>query len=200
MADEEKSIHELMLNAASKGHLDSVQRLYDKGADVNYDAARGLANAAYNRHEEVVKFLLERGADIDLAIEGTNPANSPNTMKHLREYKASMAEHMQAYLKRQEEILREFKGFEKDGDSTVTRKQKLEGGRLTIKQVFNFEARQVVTIAEQLDGMAMDVQNFSEFTDTTLLDTAYEMLLKHGGDPVDWKTQQVAKKKADFRM
>jgi ankyrin repeat protein len=54
--------------ASSKGHLEVVKFLVEKGADIEAVNGRGftpLQLAAYGRHREVVEFLLEKGANID---------------------------------------------------------------------------------------------------------------------------------------
>jgi len=54
--------------AASKGDLNAVKALLDKGMDVNQRGPNGrrpLHNAAISGHKEVVEYLLSKGADVD---------------------------------------------------------------------------------------------------------------------------------------
>ena len=54
--------------AAEKGHMDVVQALIDRGADVNKPCKVGntpLHEAALQGHKAVVKLLLERGAEVN---------------------------------------------------------------------------------------------------------------------------------------
>jgi len=54
--------------ASAEGHLDTVQMLVARGADVNAADATGwtaLHAATRNGHKEIVRFLLEHGARID---------------------------------------------------------------------------------------------------------------------------------------
>jgi ribosomal protein S27AE len=66
-----------LLEAATKGDLDSVKSWIDKGADVNarnYRRSTPLAAAAASGHTEVVKFLVKAGADVDARDqEGRTP-------------------------------------------------------------------------------------------------------------------------------
>lgn len=51
--------------AATKGYLDVVKFLFDKGADIHNDNDKALRNAASNGNLKVVEFLLENGADVN---------------------------------------------------------------------------------------------------------------------------------------
>jgi ankyrin repeat protein len=56
--------------AAGKGHLAEVQRLVERGADVNMEASDGttpLFMAAEHDHLSVAQYLVQRGADKDKA-------------------------------------------------------------------------------------------------------------------------------------
>lgn len=55
----------LLIYAAAHGHMDTVQMLVDRGADVNAPDVTGwtpLHAAAYGGHPEIIRFLLGRGA------------------------------------------------------------------------------------------------------------------------------------------
>jgi hypothetical protein len=59
-----------LLTAASKGDINTVKDLLDKGADVNTQAAKdldwtALMDAAQTGHIAVVKLLIEKGADVN---------------------------------------------------------------------------------------------------------------------------------------
>lgn len=61
-----KGLGEHLLAAAEEGELDMVQKLLDKGADINFRGESGetaLIAAALMLHLEVIKLLLEKGAD-----------------------------------------------------------------------------------------------------------------------------------------
>jgi ankyrin repeat protein len=63
------SLSEDLVNAAKKGDAKTIERLLEKGADVNaedskYDAT-ALMWAAHNGHEAAVRILLHHGAAID---------------------------------------------------------------------------------------------------------------------------------------
>ena len=65
-----------LMNAASKGDINTVKDLLDKGANVDEKSASGataLMVAAYYGNTEAAKLLIDRGADIDYAIEGNSP-------------------------------------------------------------------------------------------------------------------------------
>ena len=55
--------------ASSHGHIQTVQLLLDKGADINAQGGRFYSNAleaaSYNNHNKVVQLLLKRGANVD---------------------------------------------------------------------------------------------------------------------------------------
>ena len=58
-------------NAGSRGHVDTIQLLLDKGADIDVQGGAHhtvLQAASFLGYTEVVKLLLRRGAGID--IEG----------------------------------------------------------------------------------------------------------------------------------
>ncbi|MNV73869.1 Ankyrin repeat protein [compost metagenome] len=53
--------------AASKGRLDVVKYLVEKGTDIHAEDEGALRWAAYNGHIDVVEFLLEKGCPVDVA-------------------------------------------------------------------------------------------------------------------------------------
>lgn len=55
--------------AVAKGHTDIVQRLLDRGADINEDGGRALVLAAALGHTNIVKALLSKDADVDAQIK-----------------------------------------------------------------------------------------------------------------------------------
>ena len=66
-----------LIAASQEGHIDVVQALLDKGADVNVKANNGttaLIAAAQEGHIEVVRALLDKGADVYAKNNGGVPA------------------------------------------------------------------------------------------------------------------------------
>ena len=68
-----------LMKAAGKGHLEMVDLLISKGANINYATILGTAliGAAGGGHKEVVKILLHRGAGVNFSN------NSGQTALHL---------------------------------------------------------------------------------------------------------------------
>jgi ankyrin repeat protein len=62
--------------AASNGHLEVVQWLYDHGADIRADNDYAVRWAAAMGHLEVVQWLHEHGADIHAVRRSTDNAHS----------------------------------------------------------------------------------------------------------------------------
>ncbi|KAJ7658333.1 hypothetical protein DFH06DRAFT_1472942 [Mycena polygramma] len=53
--------------AASRGHMDVIRILVEKGADVNAASGSALQSAALRNHMEIVCFLLQHGANVNAA-------------------------------------------------------------------------------------------------------------------------------------
>lgn len=74
-----------LIHAAKKGDVATLQKLLDKGADINESGLSGncsgppLAHAAYDCRPESVRYLIGRGAD----IEAVGPAMGGNRPLHL---------------------------------------------------------------------------------------------------------------------
>ena len=51
-----------LMRACGEGDLEQVQRLIDKGANINYESIR---RAAQNGHAAIVELLFRAGADIN---------------------------------------------------------------------------------------------------------------------------------------
>jgi ankyrin repeat protein len=62
--DETMTMEEQLVDYASVGDLEEVERLLDLGADIHVDSDNALCNAILNGHFNVVKALIERGANI----------------------------------------------------------------------------------------------------------------------------------------
>lgn len=196
--DNAKTIDIKLEKAASRGDVAGVRQALADGGDPNHANGLGLANAAYSGYEEIVKLLLEHGADIDLALAGH--AGSTVTCRNLREYKERFSEHTQAYIEKQERIRAEFNGYDKDTDHSVLRREKHDNNRLTLKHVFNFETRQVTTVALDSGRCGVTVRAFADFSDTSQIEEAYAMFRKQGGGDFDWNTRQVNKKKSGVKI
>lgn len=196
--DNAKTIDIKLEKAASSGDVEGVIRGLAEGGDPNHASGLGLANAAYSGYEEIVKLLLEHGADVDLALAGHE--GSTVTCRRLREYRERFAEHAQAYIEKQERIRAEFNGYEKDTDHSVIRREKHDGGQLTLKHVFNFQTRQVTTVALDSGRCGVNTREFADFSDTAQIEEAYAMFRKQGGGDFDWNTRQVNKKKSGVKI
>lgn len=61
-----------LMNAAKNGDIVGVQKIIDRGADVNQQNNKGktaLMFAASEGHEDIVQFLIDHGAKVDIADE-----------------------------------------------------------------------------------------------------------------------------------
>jgi ankyrin repeat protein len=58
------SLEDQLMDAAEKGHTETVALLLDRGANIHARNSKALQWAAVNGHTETVALLLERGADI----------------------------------------------------------------------------------------------------------------------------------------
>ena len=67
--------------AALDGHLEVVQKLRARGADVDRAGWTPLVYAATGGHDEIVRYLLAEGADID----GASPNGTTALMMAVRE-------------------------------------------------------------------------------------------------------------------
>jgi outer membrane protein assembly factor BamB len=71
--------------ACSKGHLDAVQLLIERGANINAEDtfyhATPISWAVENGHNDIVKFLLQKGANPDDAFISTIYQNDPEALK-----------------------------------------------------------------------------------------------------------------------
>jgi ankyrin repeat protein len=64
MKNETMTMEEQLVDYASVGDLEEVERLLDLRADIHVDRDNALCNAILNNHLNVVKVLIERGANI----------------------------------------------------------------------------------------------------------------------------------------
>jgi cytohesin len=83
-----------LIEAARRGHLDTVKVLVEGGADVNLqgEAFYGpLHCAAYSGHLETVKYLLEHGASVGLFEGHDRPLNSAAQAGHVHIAKVLLA-------------------------------------------------------------------------------------------------------------
>ena len=60
----EVGLNELLIYAASNGHLDRIKFLVDNGVDIHAQEDQALIPAANGGYLDIVKFLLANGADI----------------------------------------------------------------------------------------------------------------------------------------
>ncbi|MBT4922374.1 MAG: hypothetical protein HON23_05110 [Rickettsiales bacterium] len=70
----QESLRRELIRAVERGDLEGVERLLDRGADVNKaritDGSTPLSIAASNGHTELVQLLLDRRADVNKATKG----------------------------------------------------------------------------------------------------------------------------------
>src|SRR6185295_296994 len=71
--------------ACSKGHLDAVQLLLERGADINAEdsfyKATPISWAIQNSHNDIVKFLLQKGASPDDSFLSAIYQNDPEALR-----------------------------------------------------------------------------------------------------------------------
>ncbi len=65
---------ERLIEAAENGNLQKVKRYLDEGDDIHYDSDYALRWTAFYGHLEVVELLLDRGADIHADIHADGDA------------------------------------------------------------------------------------------------------------------------------
>ena len=81
-------------NAAEAGNLQEVQRLIDKGVDVNSKNKKEetpLHYAAFNGYLEITRLLIENGADVNAHDSGWTPLNLASWHRHLEIAKLLLA-------------------------------------------------------------------------------------------------------------
>jgi hypothetical protein len=64
-----ENINKALCYGAENGHLEIVQYLVEKGADIHVDNDYALLFSAENGHLDVVKYLIEKNGDLDISIE-----------------------------------------------------------------------------------------------------------------------------------
>jgi len=80
------TLNEDLIEAASRGDLERVKKLLDRGADIDARGNDGLTPlhcAAFEGHPDVVKLLVEMGADIDARDkDGKTPLDYAREERH----------------------------------------------------------------------------------------------------------------------
>lgn len=171
--------------AVSNRKFKTADLLLEHGADATRNPCVGLI-AQHTRagDAQTVKYLLAAGAQppenaMDIAkLEGHDDLVA--ILAEWKKYSAVI------------ESAPERGGWEKLDDNTVVHVQKSsELANMTLKTVFNFEARQVTTIHEPhiardaSASAAIHVQNFDELSSEDTLATAHAKLRELGGAPGD---------------
>lgn len=167
--------------AAKKGHRAAAQLLLDHGADITAASSNGstpLTIAAEFGHFHVMELLCERGArlDEDLKIGEIN-----GWVKAVRNLARLRSERHGAQGTEQAD------GYFRQNDHTILHRETLAEKGLGLTKLFNFEAREVVTITERNGMPSSFVRNFTDIENQDTIKKAYEALREQGGDPPDWR-------------
>lgn len=93
-------INEAFCEAIRNCHLDIMDLLIDKGANINYQHNLPIIIAVESGYKEVVKYLLDRGCDIqdnDLVIKCCQSGDYPDVLKMLLDNGIEMSNYHKAY-------------------------------------------------------------------------------------------------------
>lgn len=176
-----------LATAVEEGALEKTRLLLDKGADPNADAGYVLFLALSRGHQAIFDLLLEKGGDLehmgrDIETRLKQEAPTAPLLPYLTE-KLTGAEAQSATRKAQKQAAERYKLLTPDSFSETLHLP--DGGRLTT--VFNFGARQQVTMAERLipgqeqPAMAINVRDFDEIAGPDTLEQARQRLIALGG-------------------
>lgn len=180
-----------LATAVEEGALEKTSLLLDKGADPNTDAGYILFLALSRGHQPIFDLLLEKGGDLqrfgrDIETRLKQEAPTAPLLPYLVD-KLSGVEAQSAALTAEKQAAERYKLLSPDSFSETLHLP--DGGRLTT--VFNFGARQQVTIAERLipgqeqPAMSVNVRDFDEIAGPDTVERARQRLIALGGDAAE---------------
>jgi hypothetical protein len=184
---------EALITVAGAGSLKKVQHLLASGIPINH---RAFDAAARKGHLEIVEYLVSKGANVELLapellpelVKSMGPGHEMVLYldnfcdgHYRREFEA--AEEKRKSL---EEKRKEFESFTLVGKDTLSEIKTLpNGGTLTI--LFNFTTRQQMIMVQDNTGkqpsMALQVINFSDIENAEAVELAAQRFIALDGDP-----------------
>lgn len=206
-----------LTDAIKTGNIAIVKLALAHGADVNaspYEGLSPLTYAAENGYLDIVKLLIESGADISFngfrAISDAHKKGHKLVTDYLetlqREKFDGIVDSLPAPVPEPEETEDDGLDAENDGgwqvlnDHTITRVSATPDG-FTLRQVFNFSARETVSIYLHNGGngpqaLCTTQRNFAEVENDGEIVQAHAKLVELGGSPGDYAAQNhVVKRK-----
>lgn len=167
-----------LIMAAYYGKNDCVEALIQAGAELDTqdkDGDTALTSAAKMGQYNSSKLLLDAGADITIR---TNSGKTAKTIAKTDEIKNL--------------ITRQTAGqYIKEGEYLVSITECAEGCDLTIKTLFNFQAKTITTHTHSADNTTLLVQDFANNYQQTQVQKAANFLKSKDGDLHGFRVQPV---------
>lgn len=177
----------LILAAREEDH-DMVELLLGRGADPDIasdDDETALGIAVCEEDKKTARALVAAGADTDEMRLEAEDEGDEDTIEFLDAVQRAG----------DKKAAKKYGGFVMEDDHTVWREDTLKGGRLKLTKVFNFNDREVTTVANDKGGVGATVRRFEDVS-ATLLQQAAEALKAQGGTVPDGALREVFKLKS----
>lgn len=182
--------------AVDERHADVVKLLVEAGANPDIRATEykrtPLVVAVRENMQDIAETLVRNGAKCDMgdrdgysALFYAEHKGYIDLALLMRDRKREIADAA---------LPTEVEGFKKEDKVTVSKQQVMQKGKVRLTQVFNFETRQVTTIANDHGAGSCFIRNFEDMNRPELLQKAHDALKAMGGEPPEgWSDPQKQK-------